>query len=287
MYRVIYIMLLMVVATSLSFAQRHTETIEKTLSFASENEQKVVFVENINGTVEISTSQTEDVSLQANLEITGESESIVVKGKDELKVVSKVLKDTILIYVYCPAFNYYRHNKEKRYDYNSQSIDYTFKTHIKLKVPNNILVDASTVNKGDVVAKNVDAIVKAKNVNGNIYLTKVKEVLKANTVNGEIKIECEQAPTSNAQFKTVNGNIYLNYPKSISANLKFKSFNGKFFTDYEVSKYLPVEVSKSSKDGKSTRYKLEGYTTVQIGKGGPVLDMETLNGDVYVGSKKL
>jgi len=287
MYKIFLLMLTIVASYQFSIAQKHTETVKRTLSFSSESNAFVVFVENINGMVEVEPSGTDEVLLQADIEITGSTSDIVEQGKQEVEIISKVLKDTILIYVVCPAINYYRHDKKRRYNYHSQRVEYDFKTAFKLKIPAKAMADISTINEGDVIIRNHLGAVKASNVNGNVYLENVDEVLVAHTVNGEIRINCQQSPKQNASFKTINGDIFLQYPQNLSANLKFKSFNGEFFTDYPITQYLPAQVKSSSKSRKGTTYKLEGYTIIKVGKGGSELQMETLNGDVFIGSKKL
>ena len=287
MRKIKLLMLLILASTSYSIAQKHTETISRKMSFPSETGKNVVFVENINGSVEVEPSDNNTVLLEATLEITGDSEKIVAQGKQEVKLISEVVKDTILIYIDCPAINHHSHDSRRRYNYNSRRIEYDFKVDIKLKVPKNVLADVSTVNDGNVIVNNLDGSVKASNVNGNVSINGANEILNASTVNGEIRVTSNNPPSQDAEFRTINGDVYLNYPKSISANLKFKSFNGEFYTDYEITKYLPTEVKKSSKNDKGTTYKLEGFTVVQIGEGGPEIKLETLNGDVYVASKKL
>jgi DUF4097 and DUF4098 domain-containing protein YvlB len=231
MYRLLIWMLLISASTGNALAQRHTETIKRTLSFSDESTTYVVFAENINGSIEVSHSGTEEVLLEAELEITGRSQKIVDQGKQEVKLISKILKDTILIYIECPAISYYRHDSRRGFNYNSIKIDYDFKADIKLKIPAKAIADVSTINEGDVTIKDHPGLVKASNVNGNISIEQVNQVLHAVTVNGEINIACKEQPSADAEFKTINGDIRIQYPAELDAKLRFKSFNGEFFTD--------------------------------------------------------
>ena len=287
MYTYFTWMLLMSVSISNTFAQSHIETINRTLTFTNDSKAYVVFAENINGFVEVSPSNSEEVKLEAEVEISGENQKIVDQGKREVKLISKVLKDTILIYVECPAINYYRHDRKRRFSYNSVDIDYDFNVDIKLKIPSKAMADISTINDGDVIINNHQGKIKASNVNGNISISEANQILKAVTVNGDIDITCKQTPEEEVEFKTINGDIRIQYPEKLSANLKFKSFNGEFFTDYQVVKYLPGKLITNKSKTKGSTYKIEGYTIVQVGEGGVPINMESFNGNVYIGSNKL
>ncbi|UZR95771.1 DUF4097 family beta strand repeat-containing protein [Chondrinema litorale] len=287
MKSILFMMLLSLASHRILIAQTHSETITRKLSFTSESNNFVVFIENINGSIDISPTNGDEVELEALLEITGEDQQTLEQGKKEVELVSRAKKDTILIFISSPAISYYRHDSRRGFNYDSRKVDYEFKANIKLKVPAKALVDVSTVNKGDVVISEHKGQVKASNVNGSVHLTNVGEVLKAVTVNGDITVSATESPTENASFKTINGDIKVKYPQNLGAELSFKSFNGEFYTDYTIAEYLPVKVSTSQSSKKENVFKLEGTTVVKIGKGGPELKFETLNGDVYVSSKSL
>jgi len=287
MYKYFTWMLLLSVSISNALAQTHVETINRTLKFESDSKANVVFAENINGFVEVSPSNSEEVTIEAKVEISGRNQKIVDQGKREVKLISKVLQDTILIYIECPAVNYYRHDRKRRFSYNHIDIDYEFNVDLKLKIPSKAMADVSTINDGDVIISNHQGKIKASNVNGNISISEANQILKAVTVNGDIDITCKQIPEEEVEFKTINGDIRLQYPENLSANLKFKSFNGEFFTDYNVVKYLPGKVTTNKSNSKGSTYKIEGYTIVQVGSGGTPINMESFNGDVYIGSNKL
>ncbi|MEM1136325.1 MAG: DUF4097 family beta strand repeat-containing protein [Bacteroidota bacterium] len=273
------------VSTLALYAQKHTETISRKLTFTNESSNYVLFVENINGAVEISPYSGNEILLEANLEIIGEDATALAQGKKELEVISRAKKDSILIFISCPAISYYRYDSRRNYNFDSRKIDYDFKVDMHLKVPENVLSDVSTINNGDIVINNYKGAIKAANVNGNVLLTDVGEVVKATTVNGDIEVITSNNPSANANFNTINGDIKVHYPNNLGAKIGFKSFNGKFYTDFKVVERLPVKVIKTKSHENENIYKLEGYTTIKIGEGGPEIRFETFNGDVYVSSK--
>jgi hypothetical protein len=74
------------------------------------------------------------------------------------------------------------------------------------------------------------------------------------------------------------------FQPGLSANMRFESFNGEFFTNLNSIESLPAKVEKAS-HGEGIRYKING-NRYQIGSGGPLLDFETFNGNVYLKERR-
>ena len=121
------------------------------------------------------------------------------------------------------------------------------------------------------------------NVNGSIKLENITGATEARTVNGDVDLNYTQNPKDDSYYYTLNGNINANFIKGLSSNLYFKSFNGEFYTDLadDIIETLPVAVEKAeAKEG--VKYKVGGKAGVKVRSGGPKLDFETFNGNVYV-----
>ncbi len=91
-------------------------------------------------------------------------------------------------------------------------------------------------------------------------------------------------PASAWAFKTVNGEVDLTFPAGLAADFKFKTMNGEAFSDFTVTP-LPVEPIQSKARNGRLVYKREGFTSVRVGKGGPEIRCQTLNGDILVRRK--
>ena len=59
-----------------------------------------------------------------------------------------------------------------------------------------------------------------------------------------------------------------------------KTFHGELWTDFDTQP-LPVAATRSAADGRSV-YHVGGVTRVRVGRGGPELSFDTLNGDVRI-----
>jgi DUF4097 and DUF4098 domain-containing protein YvlB len=102
----------------------------------------------------------------------------------------------------------------------------------------------------------------------------------ASTINGDVDIEYAKNPVKDCKFYSLNGDINAYFQKGLAANFSFESFNGDFYTDIEPLESLPVQVEQT-KNGENVKYKVNG-NRYKIRTGGPLLDFETFNGDVYL-----
>ncbi len=152
-----------------------------------------------------------------------------------------------------------------------------------VKVPYQLNLRVSTVNHGTVLVQDVTGPLQVGNVNGGITLRNVQGTTHARTVNGNVEATYVATPPGASSYHTINGQIRVHYPASLGADMHFKSMHGEFYTDFANAEMLPVQVTKNQEGrGGGTVYKLTKETAVRIGKGGPDLRFETLNGDVTV-----
>lgn len=136
--------------------------------------------------------------------------------------------------------------------------------HFRVRVPKGVHFVGRTVN-GDVDATGMPADATAKTVNGSIELSAAGRA-EASTVNGSLRVRMGRADFSDgAHFSTVNGGVDLTLPADVNADLTVKTVNGDITSDF------PVTIT-----GKFGPRRIRGT----LGKGGPDLDIETVNGDV-------
>jgi len=83
-------------------------------------------------------------------------------------------------------------------------------------------------------------------------------------------------------FRTVNGSIVLTLPPSFAADLKMKTFNGGLYTDFDAQPTAEKQIIAPEKEGRRTVYQVNQFAMVRIGKGGPEMTLDTLNGDVRI-----
>jgi DUF4097 and DUF4098 domain-containing protein YvlB len=134
----------------------------------------------------------------------------------------------------------------------------------EVKVPAGVRFVGRTVN-GGITARGIQAEAEAHTVNGGIEIEAVS-LAHAETVNGGISARIDStARSEKLKLKTVNGGIEVSLPGDAAADVKAATVNGHIETDF------PLTVK-----GKIGRRRIEG----SIGGGGPLLEMETVNGSI-------
>jgi DUF4097 and DUF4098 domain-containing protein YvlB len=137
----------------------------------------------------------------------------------------------------------------------------------EITVPKTInLSKIETVN-GSVEISGIEGYIKTQTVNGSINIIGGNTVF-AETVNGSIKANLSGfSSNEKAKFETVNGSINLYLSENLDADLDAETVNGKITTD--------VALTSSNL---SEKKHLKG----KLGKGGPKLNLETVNGSITI-----
>jgi hypothetical protein len=279
-------------------AQTHTEKITKELTFEKASPDNALLIANINGDIKVVGYEGTKILVEVTKTITAKTQARLEEGKNavELGVINDV--DSLVLYVN-GSCNVFSKNDPKRfkngnrwmrnwgYSWNdcgkncNENFSYTM--DFVVKVPAGINLMVSTINDGEIVVENVKGIVYANNINGGIKLKNLMREADASTINGDVDIEYAKNPVKDCRFYSLNGDINAWFQKGLAANFSFESFNGDFYTDIEPLESLPVQVEQTKK-GEGVKYKVNG-NRYKIRSGGPLLDFETFNGNVYLKEK--
>lgn len=101
-------------------------------------------------------------------------------------------------------------------------------------------------------------------VSHEIYLP-ANTILKMETINGDIEV---RGLEGNINIETINGFIDIAYSAQAKSDIEFSTINGDIYTDFDINK--KGNLTKFSKDIKT-----------QLNGGGPELELETINGDIF------
>jgi hypothetical protein len=147
-------------------------------------------------------------------------------------------------------------------------------------------VELSTVNDGEIVVKNIDGDYDVHNVNGGIDMEKIGGSGEVYALNGDVTIDFVKNPSKNSRFGSLNGEVRLYFRPNLSADFYLKTFNGEIFSDFPVS-YLPLraETLSEKKRGRYV-YKVNRQTAVRAGDGGPEIELDGFNGDMFILEKR-
>ncbi|RKR84790.1 hypothetical protein BDD43_5043 [Mucilaginibacter gracilis] len=261
-------------------AQDYKTHISKQFTLQKPAANTLVGIYNTFGSVTVEGYNGNNVLIEVDETISGNTNADVEQGKNEFKLKFEQNADTIMAYIIAP---WYTKPSARGWHYDSDNVHYTVKLNFVVKVPNNVNLNASTVNNGSIDVKDVYGTLKTNNVNGPISIINAKGATAAYTVNGPITVNYVAVPNSESSYKTINGKLTITYPANLSADMQFKSMNGAFYTDFPEVEALPAVITKNqSKKDNATVYRLNKDVQVRVGKGGKLFKYETLNGNIYI-----
>lgn len=277
-------------------AQTHTEKIVKEFTFEKRGSHNALMIANINGDIKVKAGTGEKIAVEITKTINAKTEERLSKGKEELQLGVVDLADTVILYVSSPCNMFERSSPKSRhshmgtkwgYSWNDRGRSchelYHYTLDFVVTVPAGVNLLVSTINDGDVSVENVKGVVKAHNINGAIKLQNLASESEAHTINGDVDIEYSQNPQRECRFYTLNGDINALFERGLTASLGFQSFNGSLYTNIDRLETLPAYVEKENKNGQ-IKYKISD-NRFRIGAGGPFLEFETFNGNVYLKEK--
>ena len=280
-------------------AQTFSEKITNEVSFEKKGTNNTLMILNINGDVKVEGYSGDKILIEVSKRINAKTDARLETGKQEIQLGILDRADTILVYVkgICNEFGKIRKRKNNwqgkwngwGYNWNDcrggdcSEKGYDYEMNFAIKVPTSINVLASTVNGGDIEVNDMNGYVLADNVNGSIRLKNISGATHASTINGSVDVDYSGNPSGDSRYYTLNGDINANFKKGLAAQLTFKSFNGDFYSSLDDISPMAVVVEKYNK-GEGIQYKVNG-NRYKVRQGGPLLDFETFNGDVFLREK--
>lgn len=272
--------------------QVHKENITKELRFSSQSPENLFILENINGNVAVEGYNGQTIVLEVIKTIEASENSDLETGKKEIQLGIVEKGDVIWAYMITPCTKEYtgltseelREGRNRNWKENCRwETNYEYQLDFRVKVPQNIMLDVSTINNGEVTLNNVSgSLIKANNINGGITLDGIVGDVELNTINGDLNLTYTKNPTGKSKYYSLNGDINAFFQKGLSADLFFESFSGDFYTSLNNLEALPVEMKEKREKEKGIAYKIGGKSGVRVGNGQAHLEFETFNGNVYV-----
>lgn len=274
-----------------AWAQTFTEKITREFVFEKPAEHNALVVANIHGGIKVTGYDGDRIVVEVTKTIKAKSDDRLEKGRREVQLGVMDRADTIVLYITegCSEFRLTSRDgySGRRGAWGYQSVHpqecnlpYDYQMEFVVKVPHAVNLVLNTINAGDVVVEQVNGSINAGNINGSIRLADLTNSVEAHTINGDVDIQYDTNPEQECRFYTLNGDINAMFRPALSAKLTFESFNGHFYTNITRLENLPQEVVKASR-GDGLRYKITG-NQFKIGQGGPLLEFETFNGNVYL-----
>jgi hypothetical protein len=252
-------------------------TITRTLAFAA-GSAGVLDVRNINGFLHVTAGDGPNVEMSIHKTIRARSDADKADAERDVRLdfvehaprVEAIVRD--------------RRNhvcgEDSHDDRNWDRVYYDVKFDFTIRVPRDLQLRLCTVNGGDLTVDGTRGNFDVDNVNGRIDMTGVAGSGHAHTVNGPVKVSFTANPIAASSFKTVNGNVDVSFQDGLSADLRMKTMNGGLFTDFDAQPLpSPAAAIGERRNGRFV-YRANEFTRVRVGRGGPEMTFETLNGSI-------
>ncbi|MCZ6821158.1 MAG: hypothetical protein O7G31_16950 [Calditrichaeota bacterium] len=278
--KVLQVMLIVGLVVSGLAKERHKEKIEKTIAFSSASDEKELIVDNIRGSIVVEGYDGDKVQMVVHKSISARNERKMQRAKEEVILDIEEKDNQVILYVDAPyrepngSINYrgYRH-----YGYEV--------THdFELKVPFKTNIWIKTINDGEISVKNVDGLFDLENINGGIEAFGLSGSGRVYALNGAVRVEFKKNPEKRCYFGSLNGEIEVTFLPGLQADMRFKTFNGEVYSDFPVT-YLQPRAPIKKRRGAKFVYKADKSFGARVGEGGPELEFDGFNGDIYVVKK--
>jgi hypothetical protein len=255
-----------------------TEVIEKTLRFGATGGERLVVVDNVFGSIEVTGYDGAEVRVTVRKTIVARSEDKAAKADEVITLDITEENELIELYVDGP----YRDRGRRESDWRGFKREgYKVKYDFEIMVPKECAVELKTVNDGDISVSGVTGDFDVNNVNGEIEMKDIRGSGDVYAVNGKVSIGFGRNPGGDCSIGTINGDVRLYFRPDLSADFYLKTMNGEAFTDFEVSA-LPTRTVSNDKHNGKTVYKIGHMSGVRAGRGGPEFELSTLNGDMFI-----
>lgn len=262
-----------------SMRLQENETIRKTFNLTAAH--KILEIDNIFGSIEVTGGQGDQVQLVVNKTISAESKDRMDAAKKEVTLDITDQPDFLKLFVNSPSrCKCGPGGGEGCFNWRGDP-GYIVKMDFQLQVPRNIEVKLKTVNSGHVNVQDVTGDFSVHNVNGGIDMKNVAGSGVAKTVNGSVKVSFRENPREKSDFATINGNVELYFVRGLSGDFRFKTMNGAVYSDFEMTS-LPAQPVSSERHGTKFVFRSDRFTGGRVGSGGPEIKAENLNGDIRV-----
>jgi hypothetical protein len=241
---------------------------------------KILEIDNIFGSIEVTGGQGDQVQLVVNKTISAESKDKMDAAKKEVTLDITDQPDLLKLYVNGPFRCKCENGNDGCSNWHGDR-GYRVKMDFQLQVPRNIEVKLKTVNSGHVTVQDVTGDFSVHNVNGGIDMKNVAGSGVAKTVNGPVTVTFRENPREKSDFATINGNVELYFIRGLSGDFRFKTMNGAVYSDFEMTS-LPAQPVSSERHGTKFVFRADRFTGGRVGSGGPEIKAENLNGDIRI-----
>lgn len=269
-----------VVTYAYGFQIHDEETIEKSFRLSLPADENEVIVDNINGSIAVVGYDGQEVRLVVHKSIEAGRQEKLQEAREKVRLDIREENKKLRLFVDAPyrcadgSINYrgWRHyGYEVRFDF-------------EVKVPGPTHLALKTVNHGEIKVERTSGDFDIENINGGVTMSEVAGSGRVYALNGEVSILFRENPKQDCYFGSLNGDVKVTVLSDFSADCRFKTFNGDVYTDFPVT-YLPPREPVRSRENGMLVYKSDRAFGVRVAGGGPEIEFDGFNGNIYLVKK--
>jgi len=157
------------------------------------------------------------------------------------------------------------------------------KVSVVARIPQNADLELSTMTDGEIIVTNITGDLELSNVNGPITTTGISGSIIAESVNDAIDLTFVAVDDVNASsLETVNGQLTVRLPANAGAQIHLDTSRGEIISDFEVDVQPNTPTITRNDDNDGSEVRIESVIIVNINGGGPIIRMNSLNGDIHI-----
>jgi hypothetical protein len=259
------------------YAVRETEQLQRSLSFTGQGTRRLE-IDNVFGSIQIAAYDGDSVEMAVTHTLEGRTPALVEQARREVTLEVSEAGPVVRLYVDGPFRDCDCEDRDRR---SWQNPGYRVVYDFALKVPREVSLTLRTVNEGWIRVGGTDGEFDVQNVNGGIEMLDVAGAGDVHTVNGPVRVLFRRNPASPSSFRTVNGDVVVLFGPALDANLRLETLNGELYSDFDTTALARLAPVGERRNGKFV-YKADRAVGLRVGRGGPELRFETLNGDVCI-----
>ena len=161
------------------------------------------------------------------------------------------------------------------------------KITVVARIPRHADLDLGTIEDGEIIVSNITGNLELSNVNGPITASGISGSVIAESVNDAIDLSFVSIDDANASsLETVNGELTVRLPATLGAQIHLDTSQGEIFSDFEVDVQPSNPTVIRNDDGNGSEVRIESVIIANINGGGPIIRMNSLNGDINIRKAK-
>jgi len=251
--------------------------LRKTFTFSDPSAPRWVELDNLTGDITVTGYGGREVQLVVKQTYNGRTQEKIQEARETVKLEISQQKNTIKLFVDDPCRDDSRRGKYR----DERRSGFSARFDFDLKVPYETSVFLRTVNDGEIVIKDVQGEYDVENINGGVEMLDAAGSGRVYALNGAVKVTFKKNPSAASYFGSLNGDVDVSFLPGLAAVFRLKTFNGEVYSDFPVTQTAAATAVRERRKGKSI-YKYDRAFGVQVGKGGPEVELDAFNGDIHI-----